>query len=114
MSLADPLLDFVFQWFDGAIVQQAAGEVARECRAALWHDVQRRIRGMSLAQSRGYIRAVAPDFVVAEVDAVLARRRAEPRTPPLVVAQAIEAVIDLLADDIRYAAPASDRVAAAA
>ena len=39
---------------------------------------------------------------------------ASPELRPLVVAQAIEAVIDLLADDIRYAAPAIDRVAAAA
>ena len=68
---------------------------------------------MSLAQSRGYVRAVAPGFVAAEVDAVLSRRRANPSLRPLVVAQAVEEVIELLADDIRYAAPADKAVAAA-
>jgi hypothetical protein len=103
MLLADHLLDVFLHWLDGPIVKQAAGEVARECRAALWLHVRQRVRDMSVAQGRGYVRAVAPAFVSAEVDAVLTRRRAGPSIRHLVVAQAVEEVIDLLADDIRYA-----------
>jgi hypothetical protein len=113
MFLTDHLLDLLLHWLDAPLVKQAAGEVARECRLALWLHVRKPVRGMSLAQSRGYVRAVAPRFVGAEVDAVLSRRRASPALRPLVVAQAIEEVLDLLADDIRYAEPADKAVAAA-
>jgi hypothetical protein len=114
MFLADHLLDLLLQWLDAPIIKQAAGEVARECRAALWHHVHKRIHGMSLAQARGYIRAVAPSFVGNEVDVVLSRRRASGHIRPQVVALAIEEVIDLLSDDIIYSAAALDMAAIAA
>ncbi len=58
---------------------------------------------MTAAQARGYLRALAPQFVGREVNAVLSRRRASPHIRSRVVAQAVEEVLDLLADDIRYA-----------
>ena len=33
MSLSDRLFDLLLQWLDAPIISQAAGEVARECRA---------------------------------------------------------------------------------
>ncbi len=114
MSLSDHLFDLLLQWLDAPIINQAAGEVARECRAPLWQHVHRRIGGMSLAQARGYLRAVAPDFVCQEVDAVLARRRASRYVRPRVIALAVEGVLDLLADDILFAEPVRDAAAVAA
>ena len=60
---------------------------------------------MSLAQASGYLRAVAPDFVCQEVDAVLSRRRASRYVRPRVIAQAVEGLLDLLSDDILFAEP---------
>ncbi len=114
MSLSDRLFDLLLQWLDAPIISQAAGEVARECRAALWQHVHQRIGGMSLAQARGYLRAVAPDFVCQEVDTVLSRRRASRYVRPRVIAQAVEGLLDLLSDDILFAEPARRTAAIAA
>ena len=105
MSLADRLFDVVFQWIQAPVIRQAAGEVARECHEAIWRQAHARVSGMSVAQGRGYLRALAPGFVCNEVDAVLSRRRASPYIRGQVIAQAIEQVLDLLADDILYAQP---------
>ena len=69
---------------------------------------------MTAAQARGYLRALAPHFVGPEVDAVLSRRRASPHIRSRVVAQAIEEVLDLLADDIHYAELRREAVSLAA
>ena len=53
MFLVDQLVDNMLQWIDGPLVRQSAGEVARECRDALWQHVSGRIRGMTAAQARG-------------------------------------------------------------
>ena len=63
MFLVDQLVDGILQWIDAPLVGQSAGEVARECRDALWRHVSGRIRGMTAAQARGYLRALAPQFV---------------------------------------------------
>jgi hypothetical protein len=103
MSLADRLFDLLVQWLEAPIIRQTAGEVARECREPLWEHVHGRIGGMTPAQARGYIRAIAPDFVCDEVDAVLSRRRASVYVRPRVIDQAVEGLLDLLADDILFA-----------
>jgi hypothetical protein len=112
MFLTDRLLDILLHWLDAPLVRQAAGEVARECRAGLWQHVRRRLRGMSQAQARGYLRAVAPGFVGNEVDAVLIRRRAGLHLRSQVAAQAVEALIDLVADDLLCAESSPDAAAA--
>ena len=114
MSLTDRLFDFLVQWIDAPIISQAAGEVARECREPLWRHIHRRVGGMSLAQARGYIRAVAPDFVCDEVDTVLSRRRASRYIRPRVIDLAVEGVLDLLADDILFAQSPRDALHIAA
>ena len=69
---------------------------------------------MSPAQARGYIRAVAPEFVCEEVDTVLSRRRASFVIRSRVIDLAVEGVLDLLADDIRFAEPVRDALVIAA
>ena len=54
---------------------------------------------------KGVSSRLAPQFVAGELDAVLSRRRASPHIRSRVAAQAVEEVLDLLADDIRYAEP---------
>jgi hypothetical protein len=102
---ADRLLDSLSLWVDAPLMKQAAGEVARECRLEVLDHVREKTWGMSPARVRGYVRAVAPQFVVAEVDAVLSWRRAGAHLRPYVIAEAIEQLIDLVADDLRHTRP---------
>jgi hypothetical protein len=103
MSLTDQLLDTVLHWMDASIIRQAAGEVARECRTAVWHHIANATQGMSVAQIRGYARAVAPQFIGTEVDVVLRRRRAGLHLRTEVIAAAVEELIELVAADAVYA-----------
>ena len=72
---AEGLLDRLFAWLDISLVRQAAGELARECHAAVWEVTYEKARGMSRDEAPGYIRAFAPEFLGKEVDLVLQRRR---------------------------------------
>ena len=60
---------------DLSLVRQAAGELARECHAAVCEATFEKARGMSRNEARGYIGAYAPEFLLKEVDLVLQRRR---------------------------------------
>ena len=93
-------MDALFRWLDAALVRQTAGKVARECHAAVWGHVLPKATAMSIPQARGYIRAVGPEFITQEVDAVLARRRAGPSLRPRVVAGATEELIKLIVDNV--------------
>ena len=66
---------------------------------------QRADSGDDRGTGEGVSSRPAPQFVGREVDAVLSRRRASPHLRGRVVARAIEEVLDLLADDVRYAEP---------
>ena len=107
----DLLLDWLFWWLDAPLVRQAAGEVARECRAAVSGSVARRTRGMSRPQVRGYVRAMVPAFVAQEVDVVLERRRIDRSLRGQVAAEAIEQLIDAVAEDIVCVQPRRTAVA---
>ena len=104
-SWIDTLAERVFHWLDAPLVKQTAGEVARECRSALWENVYPRIRDVSRDQAKGYVRAVAPSFVVVEVDAVLARRRVSGSLRPRVVEEATQQLVKLIVDDIHCFRP---------
>lgn len=99
-SWIDRLLDHLFAWIDAPLVRQAAGEVVRECRAALWDCVYKPTRGMTRPQARGYIRAIAPAFANHEVDAVLSRRRLGSYLRSQVVAAATVQLAEVVADDV--------------
>ncbi|MGA2035033.1 MAG: hypothetical protein ABSG68_22520 [Thermoguttaceae bacterium] len=104
VSWLDGLLDAVFGWLNGPLVKQTAGEVARESHADAWTCLYERTCGMSLPQARGYIRAQAAEFIAAEVDTVLARRRIGPYLRPQIVDEAIEQLIAMLVEDVRCTA----------
>ena len=101
----DSLADLLFQWLDAPLVRQTAGEVARECHIAVWNHVYPKTHDVSHDQVRGYVRAVAPGFIVREVDTVLHRRRVSGTLRPRVVAEATEQLIELIASDLLCAQP---------
>jgi hypothetical protein len=105
-SLVERLLERLVRRVNAPLVRQTAGEVARECHAGLWESVRARIAGMSPAEARGYVRAIAPALVAMEVDAVMSRRRVGRYLRPHVVADAIEQCVVLVSNDARYVAPA--------
>ena len=59
-------------------VEQAAGEVARECGHTLRQRIYPRVAEMTVAQIRGYVRAQATALVESEVDHVLCRHHLSP------------------------------------
>ncbi|MGD0896883.1 MAG: hypothetical protein ABR915_03540 [Thermoguttaceae bacterium] len=104
----DLLTERLMDWLDGPLVKQAAGEVARECRAAVTARAISSVGLMGAHQSRGYVRALAPSFIAREIDAVLSRRRVGLSLGRRVFAEAVEQVIRLVADDLACAGPASE------
>ena len=65
-------------WQNVQTVEQAAGEVARQCRDMVWQRIYPRTAEMSIAQIRGYIRAQAATVVDGEVDLMSHRRHLAP------------------------------------
>jgi hypothetical protein len=94
------ILAQLFAWLDNSLVQQAAGELARECHIALWEVTCDRAREMSSEEARGYIRAFAPEFLVREVDMVLQRRRVRESLRLRILAEATDQVVELVLKDI--------------
>ena len=97
----DCLMGRRFLWFSTPLIKQTGGEIARECRAAAWEHVRVRAAGMSPAQATGYMRAVAPSFVVREADVVLRRRRVRVSLRGPIIEDAIEQLTALVSEDFR-------------
>jgi hypothetical protein len=72
------LLKLLSFWQPVQTVEQAAGEVARQCRDPLWQRVYPHAADMSAAQIRGYVRAQAAASVDKEVDLAVCRRHLTP------------------------------------
>ena len=107
-------LGFVFSRRQSRLAEQVGGEVARECRGDFWRCVGPQAAGMGMARVKGYVRALAEGFVVAEVDEVLERRRLNPALRARVVASAVEQLIVLAVRDwLSELAPAGARPLAA-
>jgi hypothetical protein len=68
------LLRLIFCRRSVQAADQAAGEVARQCRDTVWGRVYPAAYNMTAPQIRGYVRALAAASVEAEVDRVLRRR----------------------------------------
>ena len=81
-------------------MRQAAGELARECHAAVWEVTFEKAREMSRDEARGYIRAFAPEFLLKEVDLVMQRRRVRESLRQRILAEAAEQLVELVANDI--------------
>jgi len=103
IAWVDRLLEKLFTWFLATRVTQTAGEVARECRDAMWEHVACRCRGMSPAQIRGYVAAISRECIWREVDVVLRRHRLGRLLRARVVDEARMQLVDLIADDVRHA-----------
>ena len=92
---SEGFLDRLFAWLDVSLVRQAAGELARECHAAVWEATYEKARGMSRDEARGYVRAFAPEFLLKEVDLVLQRRRVRESLRQRILAEATEQLVEL-------------------
>jgi hypothetical protein len=93
------VFDRLFAWLDASLVHQAAGELARECHAAVWEAVGEQAIAMSRNEARGYIRAFAPEFLEKEVGLVLQRRRVRESLRQRIVLEATEQVVELILKD---------------
>jgi len=87
-------------WRSGHLATQVAGEVARQCRSALWRRVSCQTASMSVAEVRGYVRAQAAGCVATEVEQVLARRHLKPRLRAQVAASALDQLIGMVVHDV--------------
>jgi hypothetical protein len=117
MRLAFSLGRFVarlFPWRDGRLVEQLAGEVARQCQGGLWRRVCRRAADMSTAEVRGYARAHAASYVMAETEHVFRSRRIRPALQGEVADAAVDQLVGMIARDaFRSESTASARPMAA-
>lgn len=94
-------LRLLFPWRSVLLVeQQMAGQIASECRAALWHRVQRATANMSMAEVRGYLRAQAAECVAAEIDRVVRHGRLQPVLSQGVMEAAIDQLVAAVAHDV--------------
>lgn len=100
---AEGILDRLFAWLDLSLVRQAGGELARECHSAVCEAICEKARGMSRAETRGYIRAFAPEFLWKEIDLVLQRRRVRESLRQRILAEATEQIVELVVKDIHRA-----------
>jgi hypothetical protein len=112
ISTTEGVLDRLFIWLDNSLVRQTAGELARECHIALGEATCDRAAQMTREDARQYIKALAPEFLVREVEPVLQRRRVRESLRQRILADASEQVVDLVLKDLQRAK--SRRVARAA
>jgi len=94
------LLSFLLPWHTSHVVEQVAGEVARECRSGLWQRVYRRTSNMSLAELRGYVRAQAAGFVGGEVDLAICRRHLGIDLRSRLIDASVDQLVNMAAHDV--------------
>jgi hypothetical protein len=99
LDYSSNLFAFLFPWQQTRLVEQVGGEAARECRADFWQCIAPRIVGMSVAEVRGYVRALAEGVVATEVEQAINRRRLNSALRPRVVAAAVDQLINLAVRD---------------
>lgn len=99
------LLAWLFPSYQARLVEQAGGEVARQCRTALWQRISWRIRGMSVAEVRGYVRACAAEIVASDVEQVLSRRRWNLALREQVTAASVDQLVSLAVRDVLSEVP---------
>ena len=97
---AEGILHRLLAWLDVSLVRQAAGELARECHIAVGEATYEKVCRMSRDEARGYIRALAPEFLDKEVDLVLQRRRVRASLRQRILAEATEQIVELVVKDV--------------
>jgi hypothetical protein len=98
----------LFPWTRTRVVEQAGGEVARECRAELWQRVHRQVAFMSVPEIRGYVRAYAASIAAPQVEEVLSRRELTPSLGSRVLAVGIDQLITLTIRDALMGEPITE------
>ena len=98
-AIRNALLTTLFPWHQARLIEQAGGEVARECRADLWKRVRQPTLGMSTPEIRGYARAYAAGFAATHVDQVLDHRSLKPALRLRVLASGIDQLVGMAVRD---------------
>ena len=99
LSLSNSWCTLLFPWLRARLVEQAGGEVARECRGELWQRVRRQVASMSVPEIRGYVRAHAAGIAAAQVETVLSRRSLKPSLGTRVLASGIDQLVSMTVRD---------------
>jgi len=102
MKIALPMVfpGYWLPWQKSRLVEQVAGEVARQCRASLWQRMCQKTITMSVSEIKGYVRARAAGFVGNEVDLACMRRRLSAKLRSQVLASAIEQLTTMVIRDV--------------
>jgi hypothetical protein len=108
IRLCNSLCNRLFPWCRARLVEQAGGEVARQCRAELWQRVHRQVACMSVPEIRGYVRAHAAGMAAAQVDEVLSRRSLKPSLGSRVLASGVDQLVSLTIRDALIGEPATE------
>jgi hypothetical protein len=95
----EKLRTLLFPWRQRRAAEQAAGELARHCRAELWRRIWQHAAGMSPAELRGYARARAAGLVAAEADRLLGQRRLRPAMRGHALATAVDQAVKMAVRD---------------
>jgi hypothetical protein len=101
-------LTFLSPWRQGNLAAQAGGQLARQCQADVWRRVGRQLDGMSIAEVRGYVRAVAAEYAAEEVDRILDPRNFSPRLREKVLASGIDQIVHRTICDVLGELPQVD------
>ncbi len=80
-------------------IEQIGGEIARQCRVALWRRVSQAAFDMSAAELRGYARAQAGDLAAAEAEISLERHRLRESFREPILMAGIEQLVELIVHD---------------
>jgi hypothetical protein len=87
---------FLFPWQSRRAVEHAAENVAGRCRASLGWRVYRQAGDMSVAEIRGYVRALAWEYVYDEIAKLPAFK---PALRSRVVGAAVEKLVRMVSYD---------------
>ena len=107
-KLPNSLCMVLFPWSRARLVDQAGGEVARQCRAELWQRVHRQVAGMSVPEIRGYVRAHAAGIAAAQVEEVLSRRSLKPTLGTRVLASGVDQLVSMTIRDALIGEPSAE------
>ena len=87
-------------WHNAVLAEQLAGEVARECRANLGQLVHHRTSDMSIAETRGYVRAQSAGYVADEVNHILCQRHVKPALRKRIADMAVDQLVGMVVRDV--------------
>ncbi|MEN6459389.1 MAG: hypothetical protein ABFC63_10720 [Thermoguttaceae bacterium] len=98
--LPESLLSLLFPRRQRHAVDQAGGELARQCRADVWRRLRLHALEMSPAELRGYARACAGELLAAEAERILDARFLRPLMRERVLGAAMDQVIPMAVRDV--------------